>query len=65
MHDQQPPSREQRRPDAVTAARARENRAFVRALLARNQPEFARVLTAAVAELSRELTDCPPARERE
>jgi hypothetical protein len=56
-HHQQPPSGEQRRPDAVTAARARENRAFVRALLARKQPEFARILTAAVAELSRELTN--------
>lgn len=59
MRQRQAASRRWRRPEASTEAsteaKARENRAFVRALLFRKQPEFALALAVAVDELSREL----------
>jgi hypothetical protein len=51
-----------RRPAAeVASARARENRAYVRALLRKNQPWFAAALELAAHELDQELADCPGA----
>ena len=53
---QRQPRCPQREPDrfaagSITAWRMRENRAYVRTLLAQKQPEFARVLAAAEQEL--------------
>lgn len=49
-----PQSRERDRlaPAPVTARRMRENREYVRALLARKQPEFARALAVAEQEIA-------------
>lgn len=43
-------------------ATARENRDFVRALLARKQPEFASALATVERELERQVRHCPPER---
>jgi hypothetical protein len=53
----QPLSPQRRRqPDGITEVKARENRDFVRMLLARKQPDFARAL--ALAELKLECQAC-------
>jgi hypothetical protein len=59
---QQQPTRPQPRgPDRRAAAkRARENRRFVRALLAKKEPEFSRVLALVEQELACEVMR-PPA----
>ena len=43
---------------SVTAQRARENRDYVRTLLARKQPEFARALISAEQELAFQAVAC-------
>lgn len=43
---------------SVAARRARENRDYVRTLLARKQPEFARALTSAEQELACQAVAC-------
>lgn len=52
MCERQPVSRQRRWPDSIAEAKAGENRAFVRMLLARKQPEFARALADAEAEVN-------------
>lgn len=56
MCERQPVSRQRRWPDSIAEAKAGENRAFVRMLLAGKQPEFARALADAEAEVSGQLT---------
>jgi hypothetical protein len=50
------------RADGMTGPGSRENRDFVRTLLARNQPEFARALASVEQELECRARHCPLAR---